>query len=350
MNDRSDYEPLPILVIGSVLALTIIRLLLANQTELLPEEAYYWTYSQHPALSYFDHPPMVAWMVMLGTAVFGNTELGVRIAAILLWPASASLLFLTGRLWFGGKVAKSVVLLFCLCPVFVGIGFIVTPDFALVFFWLLTLYAITKALFNHNDYFWLLAGISFGCALLSKYTAVMLAASLFLFLLTSANYRFWLLRFQPWLALLVGIAAFSPVIIWNSENQWASFLFQSNRTEVGNNDPMRVELGTFWLYQLWALTPPLFGLFAYALVPAIRRGWQLHDDRWNFAMSFALPLFLVFTVASFKTKGHINWTAPAYLSWSLAAAAIGLELEDAWKIRRPRIWQWSCGLVVFLCI
>jgi len=350
LHHKSGKQSLPTLAIGCVLFLTIIRLLLASKTELIPEEAYYWTYSQHLALSYFDHPPMVAWMVSIGTALFGNTEIGVRMTAIVLWPFSALLLFLTGRLWFEDKVASFAVLLFCLCPVFVGIGFIVTPDFPLVFFWLLTLYAVSKALLSGRSVFWVLAGIGFGCSMLSKYTAVMLAVSLFLFLLLSPKYRFWLLRFPPWLALLIGVAVFSPVIIWNSQHHWASFLFQSNRTEVGNNDPLRVESGTFWLYQLWALTPLIFGLFAYTLIPAIRRGWMQRDDKWNFSIAFALPLFLVFVLASFKTKGHINWTAPAYLSWSIAAAAIFLQLDSVWRASRPRAWHWLIGTAVLLAV
>ena len=349
-NESLGKRSLPILAIGSVLLLTIIRLLMAGKTELIPEESYYWTYSQHPALSYFDHPPMVAWMIALGTGLFGNTELGVRIATITLWPASAILLFLTGRVWFGVKIASLAVLLFCLCPVFVGVGFIVTPDSPLVFFWLLTLFAVTKALSSGKSVFWVLAGLGLGCAMLSKYTAVMLAASMFLFLLSSQNYRFWLLRYQAWLGLAIGIAVFSPVIIWNYQHQWASFLFQSTRTEVGNNDPLRVESGTFWLYQLWALTPLLFGLFVYTLAPAIRRGWIQREDSWNFSMSFALPLFLIFVLASFKTKGHINWTAPAYLSWTLASAAVISQVEDIWRTLRPSAWRFMVGTAVILCI
>ncbi len=349
LNKSLGQQALPTLAIGSVLALTVIRLWLAGKTELVPEEAYYWTYSQHPALSYFDHPPMVAWMIALGTSLFGSTELGVRMATIMLWPVSALLLFATGRLWFGVKVAGLAVLLFCLCPVFVGIGFIVTPDSPLLFFWLLTLYAVSKALLSGRSAFWVLAGIGLGCAMLSKYTAVMLAASLFLFLLVAQHYRFWLLRFPPWLALGIGILAFAPVIIWNYQHQWASFLFQSTRTEVGNNDPLHVESGTFWLYQLWALTPFPFGLFAYTLAPAIRRGWMQREDRWNFSMSFALPLFLVFVLASFKTKGHINWTAPAFLSWSLAAAAVFQQVGDVWRVARPSAWGWTVGAAVLLC-
>jgi dolichol-phosphate mannosyltransferase len=350
-SDESLFmRHLPRIAAGSVLALTLVRLWLAGQTELIPEEAYYWAYAQHPSLGYFDHPPMVAWLIALGTALFGNTELGVRAAAIaLLWPGSAGLVFLAGRAWFGSQAAAVAVLLFCLSPIFVGIGLIMTPDAPLIFFWLLTLYAITQALRSGRAGFWWLAGIGFGCALLSKYTAAMLAGSLFLFLCLSPNYRRWLLRREPWLALAAGIAVFSPVIIWNAQHQWASFLFQSTRAAVEQHEPIR-EAGTFWAYQLGALTPFLLALYAYALVPAIRRGWIRREDRWNFSMSFALPLFAVFVLASFKNKGHVNWTAPAYLSWTFAAAAVFLELRGSWRKHRAALYRLAIWTAVAFCI
>jgi len=346
---RFGKPGLPMAVGYAVAAWTLIHLILARQTELIPEEAYYWTYSQHPALSYFDHPPMVAWLIGLGTAVFGNTELGVRGSAILLWPGTAGLLFLTGRLWFGRDIAALAVLLLCFSPIFAGVGFVVTPDAALLFFWSLTLYAISKALRSGQTGFWVLAGLGLGGAMLSKYTAVMLAGSLFVFLLLSAKYRHWLARVEPWLALLLAVAVFSPVIIWNAQHQWASFLFQSTRTAVVRHDPLH-EASLFWLYQVLALTPFLLALYAYTLAPAIQRGWRWREDRWNFAMSFALPLFAVFVLASFKNKGHVNWTAPAYLSWSFAAAAVLLELDSAWQARRLRYWLLGLGIALSLTV
>lgn len=349
MHDQLAHRPLTFWAMASVLGVTLIHLWLAPRTELIPEEAYYWTYSQHPALSYFDHPPMVAWIIGLGTALFGNTELGVRAATIALWPGSALLLYHTGRLWFGIRAAALAVLLFCLTPVFVGIGLFVTPDAPLVFFWLLTLYALTQALHSSRSVYWWLAGLALGCAMLSKYTAVVLAASLVVFLCLSTRHRHWLWRSQPWLAALIALAVFSPVILWNAQHQWASFLFQSTRTVVENHDP-RVEAGTFWLYQLGALTPLLLGFYVYAMLPAVRRGWLAREDRWNFAVSFALPLFFIFVLASFKNKGHINWTAPAYLSWSLAAAAIAIELDPVWACTRPVLRKFMLWGVVILCL
>lgn len=340
---------LPVIAKYAVLAFTLLRIVLANQTELIPEEAYYWTYSQHPALSYFDHPPMVAWMIWLGTALFGNTELGVRAMAIAMWPVSAWLLHQTGRLWFGEETAVRAVLLFCLAPIFVMLGFLVTPDAPLIFFWLLTLYGISQALHTERSAYWLLAGLGLGCAMLSKYTAVTLAGSLLLFLLLSAKHRHWLLRIEPYLALLLAFLVFSPVLVWNAQHNWASLLFQSTRTVVVGRNPLH-EASRFWIYQVLALTPLLLALYFSAMVPAIKRGWLRREDPWNFAMSFALPLFGIFVLASFKNQGHVNWTAPAYLSWSLAVAAYYPELKTRLQGYRPGVWPWLAGLGFACCL
>jgi dolichol-phosphate mannosyltransferase len=339
-------------VILTIVLITIGRILCASRVELLPEEAYYWTYWKNPALSYFDHPPMVAWIIGLGTAVFGSTEFGVRVGMMVLGLGSTALMFAIGQIWFDRRVGLCAALLFTLLPVFLGTGLVAFPDGPLIFFWLLTLYAISRALHPElavphllagrntvgrwQTYSWLLAGFAFGGALLSKYTAVMLAPSLLLFLVLSRSHRHWLRRPQPWIALTVAILVFSPVIWWNAQHDWASFRFQTSRTD-GEGARAAMHVTTFWLLQLLVLTPMVAGLFAWAAVRAVKRGWHQRDDRWNFIAAFFVPLFLVFVRASFKTSVHVNWTAPAYLSLTLGAAAI---FSEGLFSLRPRVARW----------
>lgn len=335
-------------VIGMVAMLTVLRLLLCGTIELLPEEAYYWTYAQHPAFGYFDHPPMVAWIITMGTTLFGHTAFGVRIVTFVLWIGSAGLLFLTGRMWFGRRIALMATLFFTLLPIYVGMGLIVTPDAPLAFFWVATLYMMSKALHTGHGRYWLFAGVTFGGALLSKYYALLLAPSLLWFLLLSPNYRHWLRRPQPWLALPIALAVFSPVILWNSQHQWASFLFQSTRTAGPAKNTLR-NVSLFWLMQLAMLTPPFFALFAGTAARGIRRGWQQHDDRWNFVVSFSLPLFFLFAAASFKTEIHVNWTAPAFFSLALGGAAILLEGIESAEPARAKRWRVGAWATIALC-
>lgn len=345
---RKTCNGLCVAVVAMVAGLTLLRLLLCGVIELIPEEAYYWTYAKHPALGYFDHPPMVAWFVTAGTVLFGDTAMGVRIMTFVLWVATAGLLFLTGRMWFGKRVGLVAALMFTLLPVYVGTGLLVTPDAPLLFFWVATLYLISKALHTGRGWYWLVAGVTFGGALLSKYYALLLAPSLLGFLLLSPKHRHWLRRAGPWLALPIALAVFSPVIVWNSHHEWASFLFQSTRTAGTPKNTVRDVL-LFWAAQIGVLTPLLFVLFAAAAARGVRRGWWARDDGWNFVASFSLPLFFLFAAASFKTQVHVNWTAPAFLSLSLGASAMALDGLESGQPARAKRWRWGMWLTVALC-
>lgn len=314
-----------LLLLGFVL---LVRLVAAATMELMPEEAYYWTYWQHPAAGYFDHPPMVAWVIGLGTALLGDTELGVRLGTILLWLGSSGLLYLLGRAWFDEPAALGAVGLLALSPIYIGTGLFAFPDGPLIFFWLASLVAMTYALRTGKWLWWILAGLAFGAALLSKYTAVLLAGSLGLFLLVTPSQRRWLLRPHPWIALVLGLAVFSPVIYWNAEHQWASFLFQTHRTIDQHSNPL-VTVGDFWLMQLLILTPPLAILLAWAVGRALKTWREADQEAARFAVVFALPLFLVFVKASFQTEIHVNWTAPAFLSLLPLVAAHYTQLTGA---------------------
>jgi dolichol-phosphate mannosyltransferase len=347
--ERGTGNGLLIGVVVAVALLTLLRFALAGVIELLPEEAYYWTYAKHPALGYFDHPPMVAWIVAIGTTLFGDTQLGVRFGTFVLWVASCGLLFLTGRLWFGKRAALAATLLFTLVPVYVGMGLIVTPDAPVLFFWLATLYFISQALHTGRGAYWLLAGVTLGGALLSKYYALLLAPSAALFLAVSPTHRRWLRRPQFWLALPIAFLVFSPVIVWNAQHEWASFLFQATRTSVPQKHTVRDVL-QFWVVQVAMLGPLFFVLFVCAAARGIRHGWRQWDDRWNFVASFSLPLFFLFVAASFKTEIHVNWTAPAFLSLALGAGAIAIDGLDSADAARAKRWRIGAGVVIALSV
>src|SRR5215218_5451873 len=93
---------------------------------LSPEEAYYWLYAQHPALSYFDPPPMVAWVIRAGTAVFRDTEFGVRVVGNLLMVGASLFLYVFGRMWFGRAAGLLAALSLHVLPVYYGAGFMAT--------------------------------------------------------------------------------------------------------------------------------------------------------------------------------------------------------------------------------
>ena len=72
-----------------VALLLVLRGVMAALLPLSADEAYYWLWSKHLAAGYFDHPPMIAWLIRAGTLLFGDTPLGVRLMGVVLsLPAS----------------------------------------------------------------------------------------------------------------------------------------------------------------------------------------------------------------------------------------------------------------------
>ena len=181
-------------LLGATAALLCLRLVTAFLIEITPQEAYYWNYAMHPALSYFDHPPMVAWVIGAGYFLLGRSELGVRIGGFLLTLLSTWLLYALGKLWFSKRAGLWAALLFQLLPLFFVYGVLITPDVPLTFFWLLTLYLFSLALSEDKKWAWYLAGAALGLSMLSKYTGIFLVPSALLFLIFHPRYRPWLLR------------------------------------------------------------------------------------------------------------------------------------------------------------
>jgi dolichol-phosphate mannosyltransferase len=203
-------------------------------------------------------------------------------------------------------------------PAYYGIGFVATMDSALLFFWMLGLVGITWALRNQRTWGWYVAGIALGGAMLSKYTGVFFAVGTMLAVIAHRPWRRHLLTIHPYLALLIGVAIFSPVIVWNARHDWASFRFQF----VQRWGDQSISLQTFLAfvgYQLVILTPVLLAGLLAGFMRVIRKR-RILQPRWLIAICFSLPLMLVAAHKSLRYGIHINWTAPLYASLLPAAA------------------------------
>jgi 4-amino-4-deoxy-L-arabinose transferase-like glycosyltransferase len=319
-----------------VAATTLLHLVYAGFVGLSPQEAYYWSWSRRLALSYYDHPPLAAWTIRLATSLFGETERGIRAAAALHGALFEAFLFLAGRRLFGGRAALLALVFALLAPITALGQVIVTPDVPLLSGWVAALYFTVRAL-DEEDGRWLLAaGVSAGLAALGKYTAFILLPQILLALLLDPRGRRMLKKPWPWLALLLALAVFSPVLFWNAERGWVSLLFQSSgRTSTFGLRPILV--GRFIALQAAMVSPLLWlSCLAAAAVAALR--WR--EPSWRIAALFSVPLIaLMILVSPFHwVKG--NWGAPAYPAALLAGAALALE-----RWGRLRVWTWATGIV-----
>jgi 4-amino-4-deoxy-L-arabinose transferase-like glycosyltransferase len=308
--------------------------ILISPLQLSPEEAYYWSYSRHPALGYFDHPPMVAWIIWIFTSIFGHTEFGIRIGAVLL---GAGLTFITYRLakeLFDEKTGFFSALLLNLAFVFSLLySTAITPDSPLFFFWGLAVYAFMKGFRDEGNRWWYIAGAASGCALLSKYTAILLLPSFAAVMIwEKADRRKWM-KFIT--ASIVAFLVFSPVIIWNLTNDMASFKFQSSERAGSGLALNLVEFAGSIGFQAAFVTPFIF--FAMIYVLAKTSFMKNKPFSYRFLLGTTLPTILFFYGIALVTWVKTNWPTPAYITGLVLLGACfvsGLEkLQQSSKSR-----------------
>lgn len=211
-----------------------LRLVWAGTLDVGNDEAYHYLYAVHPAWSYFDHPPMTMWLEWPAVALLGPdvSPLALRLSFILLFAGSTWVLFRWTARWYGQWAGFYAALALNLTAYYTAAaGAFVLPDGPLLFFSLLTLWALSEALVAQPGKLWpwLLVGLAWAGALLSKYHAVFLPAGALLYVVITPTARRSLLAPGPYLAVAVGALGFLPVLVWNAQNEWASFTFQAER-------------------------------------------------------------------------------------------------------------------------
>ena len=307
---------------GLILFAVFLRLAYLGLPELMEQEAYYWNYSNHFDISYLDHPPMAATLIWLGTALFGTNEFGVRIAGFVCWFISAYFSYRLSSNIFGRTAAIGTVVLIAWLPIYYGAGLIMTPDAPLLAAWSAVLYFLYRSLVENRKEAWIGVGVSLGLGMISKYTIVLLGPAILCFMLLDRNARRWFLKPGPYIAVCIALIIFSPVIIWNFQHEWASFLFQGEQRVTGRTFFTTHLLGG---YIMLILTPAgalaaLYFLFSgnrffrTAIERCSSLNGRLINRNYGFLLLMTLSPLLVFLVFSFTREVKLNWTAPLWLS------------------------------------
>ncbi|HWE00950.1 MAG TPA: glycosyltransferase family 39 protein [Tepidisphaeraceae bacterium] len=347
--------------------LLAVRIVLSATCNLVPDEAFYWTWTRHLSTGYFDHPPMVAWLIWLSTRVLGDTELGVRLPAAVLSIGSLAILYsLAGKILKDRRAVGYVVLMWIAGPLLAVNGTIVTPDAPATFFSMCALTCAVRvagrdddaaaadpSARNHSAAFWIFFGLFSGLALLSKYTTVLVPAGIFLALLTSRSGRRHLRG--PWVYLsgVIALCVFSPTIYWNATHHWASFLFQLHHGAGGGLSAGKHGICAVFIARAMGLAEFIGGqalvwtpiLFAVAIAVAIvnwRKYSRLSNVNQMLLWSGTLPL-LFFGWAATSSHGEINWPAFAYFPLSLL---VGRYLSENWRGNRVHLVRKGCEVAI----
>lgn len=311
-----------ILLLGGLL---LINLLQAFSTELLYDEAYYWYYSLTPAWGYFDHPPMVAWMIALGTGIFPG-ELGVRLISCLLGTGTLLLIWdLVDHPQKKEHVRTFFVWVLSMTLLH-AYGFLSLPDTPLLFFTALLLWLYRRFLDHPGAGMALLLGLCMAALMYSKYHA-----ALVILLVVLSNLRL-LRNGYAWLALAVSLACYLPHLYWLYDNDFVSVkfhLFERPNQPYGFS---KFTLG--FLLNLIVL----FGLTFPWVYPALLR--YKPRNLTERAMVFLIYGFLVFFfVSSFQRRVQTQWLVVICVPMGVIIAQ---SLMSEPGLRK---WIWRMGLL-----
>ena len=325
-----------------IAALTALRMIYASQIDLRTDEAYYWTWSKENVLSFLDHPPMIAWFIRFGTAIFGDTNFGVRFAGILAMLVTQLLLADIVRRVTHDVRAVVLAVLMPEAALYYGLLMAkVSPDVALIPFATAMMWALIRLNQSGDARWWLAAGVFAGLALLSKFTVVMMIPAVAAFMLVPGWRRRWLLSPYPWAAALIAVVLFLPVLIWNAGHDWASFRFQSVRATAAHELSLRT-VGDFIGLQ--------FGLVGFILLPVVLSGLALtawRGYRRGDAAAILLSTAVIVPFCYFFWKSlslRVGDTWPMFM-WPVGFAATAINIAmlpregwPAWMIKSTISW------------
>ncbi|MBV9018260.1 MAG: glycosyltransferase family 39 protein [Alphaproteobacteria bacterium] len=307
----------------AIALITAARLLwlAAGTTDLYPDEAQYWFWSLHPALGYYSKPPLVAWVIALTTSAFGNSELGIRLAAPLLHAAAAGFVYGAAVRLYDRRTGFWSAIAYASLPGVSLSAFVISTDAILMPCWAAALYAFIRAREPGGGHWWIGVGIAAGLGLLAKY-----AMAYWLF--TALGYVLIVREERRHLRALLGAVAIAlllylPNFWWNWSNGFVSYLHTRDNAELSGPLFHPTAFLEFFGSQFGVFGPLCFA----ALLAIVVRPRQLAEPGARLLAAFALPTLAMMFCISFLSRAQPNWAAPAYISATVLVVAWALQQD-----------------------
>ena len=283
-------------------SLFIINLIQAWQTELFDDEAYYWVCSKFLDWGYFDHPPMIALLIRLGSSIFPS-EFGIRFFSVILSTLS---IYLIEKLVKPQNQILFYAIISNILMLQLG-GILAVPDIPLFFF--TVLFFIAYKNFINDSGLIQIVSLSIVIALLiySKYHGVLIV----FFTIFSNTKLFAKPAFYT--ATLFSLLLLAPHFIWQMNNGYPSIQYQLFERV---SPPYRLSFISDFIVGQLLLAGPLVG---WLLIWAAFK--YKVDSAFEKAMLYSIIGFYVFfLISSFFTRTELNWTLPiivplVYLSY-----------------------------------
>jgi 4-amino-4-deoxy-L-arabinose transferase-like glycosyltransferase len=328
----------------AVVLVTFFRLWYVPYVDLVPDEAYFWVWSKHFALSYRDKGPLVAWTIAVGTHLFGDTVFGVRFFAVLLSAGTAFQLFRLGERLYDARTALWCVGVAGIIPIFAVGSILMTIDPLSVFFWAWGANLSWSAFETGKMRYWVLLGLAIGVGFLAKFINAVQLVGVALFLYWSKPHRHFLFSRQSLATLFAfGVSSF-PVFWWNMQTGWLHVEALHERSGIQHSFGIHPRAFLQYLGEILAVvSPPMMaGMFVAAI--GLWRS-ESDDARVKHLLSQFLPIQIMFLILGLNNKGQPNWIAPSLITGIVLLVVFWRQL-----MARNPTWRWVAGLALGLSL
>ncbi|PCJ41002.1 MAG: hypothetical protein COA99_09170 [Moraxellaceae bacterium] len=313
----------------------VLHLSLANSFGLGVDEAHYGLYALNLDWSYFDHPPMVGWLLAVGRP-FGLDSFVLRLIPTIIMALNSVLLFrLSSRLYNNDSVGLLAVALFHLGSITQLLGWGMVPDVPLITWNLLIANLVISLRQQFSWSLWLGFGVIVGLTGLTKYTAIAIPISIAIWLLRERQFMAWLKQPGLWVSIVIALIMILPVLLWNHWNQWISFEYQFNHGTHG--EWLWKNVGRMLLVQFATYSPLLFCLCITYLFTCLRRN---NTSGERYLLIAALVNLAIVGWSSGNGELLPHWAA---IGWLLLTPLAAYQLTLAWKKLGGKIWTSVAG-------
>lgn len=309
----------------------VVKLIAGALLPLFSDEAYYWFWSEELQLSYYDHPPFVAWLFWLGQPLdaFGQA---VRWPGIIMGHASLLIWYRLLKPHLPPERLNFFLLFYLLNPL-VGWGSLaVLPDTPLLFFWPLSILCLLRLLESQNWRWGAALGAALGLGFCSKYHIVLFVPITVVWLTWSRGWRNVPLASVA-ACIVTGLLFCTPVLLWNYWNDWDSFFYQ-----------IKHGLGVKEYNPRWAVEFILthVGLLFPTTIYVLLRAKFQPKLAWLYYFGWGPLIF--FFISAFKGRPEANWPSISYPT--LLALALTASQSLTWAKRTLAVWS---ALFILVC-
>ena len=341
-----------------IIIATIVRCITACSIELGNDEVYYRMYAQYLQWNYFDHPPLVGWLIRFTTAnLYFSNELFIRSGAFISAAITSWFIFLSGSKLNNTYTGYLAVVIYT-ATLYGSIiaGTFILPDSPQMVCWAIGIYLLIditkyKGVNRKQKRNLLLFGLVAGIGLLCKIHTAFLWMGFLLYIVQ--HNRQWFKQPVLYLSGFISLLLFYPVVKWNIDNHFVTYLYHSNRVNITTGG---IDIGSFLTFtggQIFYCNPIIFFFIVVSTVAAFKNNLPVSTTHKRLLLYCSLPLIIIATGISLFKNVLPHWTGPAFYGLALITACYFSRRKlttDFEKTCMPKSLLAACGFQLLVVV